>query len=62
MVWSYSCDVDSNSMVWSGYLNDAEKWGRWRSEDRVFLEYGSTKDKRVTFTSPDTQERIVVSF
>lgn len=61
IVWSYSCDFNESSMIWSGFLNDTGKWGRWRQEDRVQLRFSSTHENIVFFDSPDSGKVIAVS-
>ena len=28
--WSYVCDISNDQVVWAAWLNDSNKWGRWR--------------------------------
>lgn len=60
MIWSYSCEVKGSSMIWSGFLNYSDKWGRWREEDRVSIKYRADRNMAL-FTSPDTEKLIAVS-
>lgn len=59
--FSYGCEISKNSMVWVAYLNDADKWGRWRYEDKVALNR-SDDGSIVKFTRKDTGMTTTVNF
>jgi len=42
--WRYACAVHPDNIIWSGWLDYEKKWGRWRNEDRVTLDYNSTQN------------------
>jgi len=56
--WTYKCDVQSGHMSWAGWLTDVQKWGRWRYEDEVKLNYSKNK---VSFNSPNTNKKIEIN-
>lgn len=39
--WDTACQISSKkqTIIWSGYLNDVQRWGRWREEDRTKLSF-----------------------
>lgn len=55
--WTYKCDVQSKHMLWAAWLIDEKKWGRWRYEDEVKLNYSKSK---ISFTPPYTSKKIEV--
>ncbi|EOX1774580.1 MULTISPECIES: hypothetical protein [Vibrio] len=57
--WSYVCDVSGGRMVWAGWMNDTQNWGRWRFEDEVKLNYDNNS-KKMVFMMPDTGNRVEV--
>ncbi len=38
-VWNNRCQFNADMMVWSSWIISEQKWGRWRTEDQVKLEY-----------------------
>ncbi|MEZ8081903.1 hypothetical protein [Enterovibrio norvegicus] len=36
-LWVNRCKITSENMLWSTYLKDDKKWGRWRVEDKANL-------------------------
>ncbi|HCZ9540440.1 TPA: hypothetical protein O4H64_004117 [Vibrio alginolyticus] len=61
--WSYVCEIDSRNetMVWAGWLSDSKKWGRWRTEDKVALNYDQ-KSNATEFKMTTTKELVRVPF
>ena len=59
--FSYVCEINNNTMIWAAYLNDTQKWGRWRTEDQVDLNYNKEKNT-TSFTRVDTGQTIGVRF
>ncbi|ABU70897.1 hypothetical protein [Vibrio campbellii] len=43
--WSYVCDISNDQIVWAAWLNDSNKWGRWRQEDKTNLTYDKDKNE-----------------
>lgn len=54
------CDVSNESMVWAAWLYDTQRFGRWRFEDEVKLEYKENLNK-MAFTIVDTGKKLLVS-
>lgn len=58
-LWKSVCDVNSEDIIWAGWLKDTEEWGRWREEDRSQLIY-NPDENAVEFTIPMYEEKVVV--
>lgn len=62
-IWINACDFvnGGNSMEWRAYQSLYNEWGRWRTEDRVSINYNEQSNV-ASFVSPDTNELIKVKF
>jgi hypothetical protein len=51
--WRNVCSIQDSSMIWAGWMDNKNDWGRWREEDRVELHYDKKSDT-ITFTGSDS--------
>ncbi|MFT5760484.1 MAG: putative membrane protein YvbJ [Alteromonadaceae bacterium] len=59
--WDYVCEIENNSLIWSGWMKDAKEWGRWREEDRTSISLGQSGDT-ISFFTPSTKEKVTIKF
>jgi hypothetical protein len=58
-VWRYACKFDGHSVVWAGWWDDTNEWGRWRTEDQVPLSIDKTTNT-IRFVMNRTGETVTV--
>jgi hypothetical protein len=38
-LWDYGCRVNSSTAVYSAWIKDSQKWGRWRDDEKATFSY-----------------------
>ncbi|WP_159820751.1 zinc ribbon domain-containing protein [Colwellia sp. 20A7] len=46
--WAFACDVSQDSLIYSGWKNYEQEWGRWRHDEKI--NFSITPNKHGSFT------------